>query len=205
MSLADRAGVHRPTRPSEQPGPRRGGETGRAGPLEKRDGAGGLSVVVEAHEGVAGERPDLVSVDLGRDPASRSIVRANRASPHLAWRAELPVQRRSAFEIDDWNSTVVVVDGVDLLVHRTGGNKPPAALIHGITDCGLCWSRLARDLAGQYDVVRSMPAGHRWPPRPWPARQPDVVRGGPGAVGPREADRHPEVPTWLYSEHDLNR
>jgi hypothetical protein len=28
-----------------------------------------LSVVVEAHEGVAGERPDLVSVDLGRDSA----------------------------------------------------------------------------------------------------------------------------------------
>jgi pimeloyl-ACP methyl ester carboxylesterase len=59
-----------------------------------------------------------------------------------------------------WQSTRVVVDGVDLLVHRTGGNKPPVVLMHGITDSGLCWSRLARDLAADYDVIMVDARGH---------------------------------------------
>ena len=50
--------------------------------------------------------------------------------------------------------------GVDLQVHRTGGGRPPVVLAHGITDSGLCWTRLARALQPDYDVVMIDARGH---------------------------------------------
>lgn len=47
----------------------------------------------------------------------------------------------------------VVTNGVRLHYYRTGGDKPPLVLSHGFTDSGLCWTRLARDLAADFDVV----------------------------------------------------
>ena len=43
---------------------------------------------------------------------------------------------------------------------RTGGSKPPLVLLHGITDNGRCWSRVAEALAPDYDVVMPDARGH---------------------------------------------
>jgi len=44
--------------------------------------------------------------------------------------------------------------------YRTGGNKPPFVLLHGATDNGLCWTRTAEMLAGEYDVIMPDAQGH---------------------------------------------
>ena len=47
----------------------------------------------------------------------------------------------------------VRANGIRLHYYRTGGNGPAIVLSHGFTDSGLCWSRLAGDLAADCDVV----------------------------------------------------
>ena len=60
-----------------------------------------------------------------------------------------------------WATGAVVVDGVRLNYHRTGGGgKPVLVLLHGITDDGLCWTRVARDLGADHDVVMPDARGH---------------------------------------------
>ena len=54
----------------------------------------------------------------------------------------------------------VVVNGVKIHYHRTGGDKPPVVLAHGITGNGLCWTRLAQALEGEYDLVMYDTRGH---------------------------------------------
>jgi N-formylmaleamate deformylase len=44
--------------------------------------------------------------------------------------------------------------------YRTGGNKPPFILLHGATDNGLCWARVAAALAPEYDVIMPDAQGH---------------------------------------------
>jgi N-formylmaleamate deformylase len=60
----------------------------------------------------------------------------------------------------DWSSGIVEVDGARLRYHRTGGNKPPIVMAHGLTDNGLCWTRVARDLEQNYDLVMYDARGH---------------------------------------------
>jgi N-formylmaleamate deformylase len=60
----------------------------------------------------------------------------------------------------EWFSGDVVVNTVKIHYHRTGGDKPPVVLAHGITDNGLCWTRLARALEGEYDLVMVDARGH---------------------------------------------
>ena len=43
---------------------------------------------------------------------------------------------------------------------RTGGDKPPLILLHGLTGNGACWTALARSLANEYDVVMPDARGH---------------------------------------------
>lgn len=59
-----------------------------------------------------------------------------------------------------WTSDSVEVDHLRLHYHRTGGDKPALVLLHGITDNGLCWTRVARALEGEYDVVMPDCRGH---------------------------------------------
>jgi pimeloyl-ACP methyl ester carboxylesterase len=59
-----------------------------------------------------------------------------------------------------WSSGDVVVDDVRLRYHRTGGDKPPLLIAHGVTDNGLAWSHFARALAPEYDVVMYDRRGH---------------------------------------------
>lgn len=55
---------------------------------------------------------------------------------------------------------VLPVTGGHLAYHRTGGDKPALVLSHGLTDNGLCWSRLAAALAPDFDVIMLDARGH---------------------------------------------
>ena len=59
-----------------------------------------------------------------------------------------------------WQEGYVAVGGVRLHYHRTGGDKPAVVLAHGITDNGLCWTRLARALQASYDLILYDARGH---------------------------------------------
>lgn len=60
----------------------------------------------------------------------------------------------------DWQGGEVTANGITIHYHRTGGNKPPLVLSHGATDNGLCWTRLARALEGEYDIIMPDARGH---------------------------------------------
>lgn len=49
---------------------------------------------------------------------------------------------------------------VKIHYYRTGGEHAPLVLVHGITDDGACWTRVARDLAADYDVIMMDLRGH---------------------------------------------
>ncbi|MFH1571226.1 MAG: alpha/beta hydrolase [Gemmatimonadota bacterium] len=59
-----------------------------------------------------------------------------------------------------WSSLDVDAGDLRLRGHRTGGPGPAVVLAHGITDGGLCWTRLARALEGEYDLVMYDARGH---------------------------------------------
>lgn len=59
-----------------------------------------------------------------------------------------------------WHSDNVIANGIKIHYHRTGGDKPPVVLAHGITDNGLCWTRLAQALEKEYDVIMFDARGH---------------------------------------------
>jgi len=61
---------------------------------------------------------------------------------------------------DGWEEDDVVVDGIRIHYTRTGGSKPPVVLAHGALDDGLCWTRVARALEGDFDVVMPDSRGH---------------------------------------------
>jgi N-formylmaleamate deformylase len=54
----------------------------------------------------------------------------------------------------------VVSDGVRIHYYRTGEEKPPLVLLHGITDNGLCWNRTALMLEPDFDIVMVDARGH---------------------------------------------
>jgi pimeloyl-ACP methyl ester carboxylesterase len=60
----------------------------------------------------------------------------------------------------NWRAGRVPVSGGFLTFHRTGGDGPPLVLSHGLTDNGLCWSRLAAALETKFDVIMLDARGH---------------------------------------------
>jgi N-formylmaleamate deformylase len=62
--------------------------------------------------------------------------------------------------LETWASGDVTANGIRLHYTRTGGEKPPLVLAHGVTDSGLCWSPLAEALAPDYDVIMVDARGH---------------------------------------------
>ena len=62
--------------------------------------------------------------------------------------------------MSDWTSGFVDTDGIRLHYDRTGGDKPPVVLCHGITDSGLCWTPVAQELESDYDVIMVDARGH---------------------------------------------
>jgi N-formylmaleamate deformylase len=59
-----------------------------------------------------------------------------------------------------WSAAICETNGINIFYTRTGGNKSPLILLHGLTANGLCWTPLARDLAGEYDVIMPDARGH---------------------------------------------
>jgi len=61
----------------------------------------------------------------------------------------------------NWSeNSVTIGDGIELFYTRTGGEKPPIVLAHGITDNGMCWGQLASDLEADYDLIMYDAYGH---------------------------------------------
>ena len=60
----------------------------------------------------------------------------------------------------EWASGDVDVNGVRLHYHRTGSGGRPLILLHGFSDSGLCWTRVARELQAEYDIVMPDARGH---------------------------------------------
>ena len=69
-----------------------------------------------------------------------------------------------------WQSGRVEISDGYLAYHRTGGRKPVLVLAHGLTDNGLCWSRVALELESGFDVVMLDARGHGESSRPMPGK-----------------------------------
>ena len=59
-----------------------------------------------------------------------------------------------------WPSNKIVTNGITLNYYRSGGDKPPLILCHGITDNGLCWLRVGQVLENDYDLIMIDARGH---------------------------------------------
>ena len=59
-----------------------------------------------------------------------------------------------------WQSGDLTANGIRIHYTRTGGDKPPVVLAHGVTDDGLCWTPVAEMLAADYDVIMADARGH---------------------------------------------
>lgn len=60
-----------------------------------------------------------------------------------------------------WFEGDAEANGIRVHYHRTGSRgKPALLLLHGITDSGRVWARVARDLAADYDIVMTDARGH---------------------------------------------
>lgn len=51
-------------------------------------------------------------------------------------------------------------NGIRVRYVRTGGDKPPVVLLHGLIGSGACWAPLARALEDEFDVVMPDARGH---------------------------------------------
>lgn len=60
----------------------------------------------------------------------------------------------------DWFSADVTANGITIRYYRTGGDKLPLVLSHGVTDTGLSWQHVARELEQDYDVIMYDQRGH---------------------------------------------
>ncbi|MEH6558828.1 MAG: alpha/beta hydrolase [Oceanicoccus sp.] len=62
--------------------------------------------------------------------------------------------------MENWLSASVESNGINIHYHRTGSDAPALLFIHGFTDNGLCWSRVARELEADYDILMLDSRGH---------------------------------------------
>lgn len=61
---------------------------------------------------------------------------------------------------DGWQEGRLLVNGIGIHYYRTGGNKPPLILAHGVSDNGLCWQRVALALQADFDLIMVDARGH---------------------------------------------
>lgn len=67
----------------------------------------------------------------------------------------------NAGDVTTWDEGNVEANGIVQHYWRTGeGEKPPVVLCHGFSDNGLCWTRVARELERDYDVIMVDARGH---------------------------------------------
>ncbi|MBA2657754.1 MAG: alpha/beta hydrolase [Tatlockia sp.] len=65
-----------------------------------------------------------------------------------------------------WITGNCEVNGIKLHYTRTGGSKPPIVLLHGLMLNGACWTPLARELEGEFDVIMPDARGHGYSSAP---------------------------------------
>lgn len=59
-----------------------------------------------------------------------------------------------------WRSHTHETNGIRVHYLRTGGDKPPVVLLHGLMGSGACWAPLARALEPEFDVIMPDARGH---------------------------------------------
>ncbi|TGE28144.1 alpha/beta fold hydrolase [Hymenobacter metallicola] len=59
-----------------------------------------------------------------------------------------------------WPAAICDRNGIRIHYTRTGGDKPPIVLLHGLMTNGLCWTELVRTLEAEYDVIMPDARGH---------------------------------------------
>lgn len=59
-----------------------------------------------------------------------------------------------------WEQASVLVNGLNLHYSRTGSNKATVLLAHGLSDNGLCWTRLVQALEADFDFIMLDARGH---------------------------------------------
>src|SRR5438105_827227 len=59
-----------------------------------------------------------------------------------------------------WSEGTVMANGIHQHYYRTGGDRPALILLHGFSENGLCWSRVAKALEQDYDVIMVDARGH---------------------------------------------
>ncbi len=59
-----------------------------------------------------------------------------------------------------WHESDIDSNGIRIHVYRSGGDGPPLVLLHGATDNGLCWPRVADALASDYEIIALDARGH---------------------------------------------
>ncbi len=59
-----------------------------------------------------------------------------------------------------WKDGYVEANNIRIHYYQTGGNKPQIVLNHGAMDDGLCWTRVAKELEQDYDVIMFDSRGH---------------------------------------------
>ncbi len=52
-----------------------------------------------------------------------------------------------------WNKAVCETNGINIHYTRTGGNKQPLILLHGLMANGLCWTGFTHVLEKEYDTL----------------------------------------------------
>jgi len=62
--------------------------------------------------------------------------------------------------MNNWKAATCNANNINIHYTRTGGNKPPVILLHGLMTNGLCWTDLARTLEKDYDVIMPDARGH---------------------------------------------
>lgn len=62
--------------------------------------------------------------------------------------------------MNKWIAGSCEANGINIHYLRTGGDKPPVVLLHGLMTSGACWTPLARTLEEKYDVVMPDARGH---------------------------------------------
>ncbi len=60
----------------------------------------------------------------------------------------------------NWTTEICKANGINVHYTRTGGDKPPVILLHGLMTKGTCWTPLARALENEYDVIMPDARGH---------------------------------------------
>ena len=59
-----------------------------------------------------------------------------------------------------WQEADVLTNGIRLHYYRSGGDKPPIVMTHGITDSGRCWPFVSAALMPSYDLIAVDIRGH---------------------------------------------